>query len=247
MRYIPLLIIGLLFIESCNKDSCEDIASTRYHYPSLPSDHSSWTSEEVDRFFDLPVKVAHCISTDTLIQSDLDYPYLDLFFAGATPQDGYNLVHNQFRGLPELENRSDRGHSLLKLYKAVDPLGFDRNWDTLSIGFYILKEIEIEVIQSQYVNLQNLDSLEFNDMFTRSMEVYDLEKTSMDFYGYFGLKFPTTEVARMMLLRKYEPFILLYKSDVNILNLTETYSPGYIYLIELIHNTAMDYLKTIKN
>jgi hypothetical protein len=247
MRYITLIFIGLLFIENCTKDSCEDIASTRYHYPSLPSDHSSWTSGEVDRYVDLPVKVAHCISTDTLIQSDLDYPYLGLFFAGVTPQDGYDLVHNQFIGLSELENRSDRGHSLLKLYKAMDPLGFDRNWDTLKIGHYLLKEMEMEIISSQYVNLRNLDSLEFNQMFIRSMEVYDLEKTSMDFYGYYGLIYPTTQVARMMLIRKYEPFILLYNSDVNIISMTETYDPGYIYVIESIHNTALDYLKTIKN
>jgi hypothetical protein len=247
MRYITILFIGLLFIENCSKDSCEDIASTRYHYPSLPSNHSTWTSEEVDKYVDLPKSVAHCISTDTLIQSVLDYPYLSLFFTGAGRQDGYNLVLNQFRGLPELENRSDRGHSLLKLYKAFDPLGFNRNWDTLTIGFYILKEIEIEIIQSQYVNLKNLDSLEFNDMFTRSMEVYDLEKTSMDFYGYYGLIYPTTEVARMMLLRKYEPFVLLYNSNVDVLNLTETYTPGYIPIIELIHNTALEYLKIIKN
>lgn len=247
MRYITILFIGLLFIENCSKDSCQDISNTKYHYPSLPSDHSSWTSEEVDKYVDLPQNIAHCISTDTLIQSVLDYPYLGLFFAGVTPQDGYNIVHNQFRGLPELENRSDRAHSLLKFYKAMDPLGFDRNWDKLSIGHYLLKVMEIEIIQSQYVNLQKLDSLEFNEMFTRSMEVYDLEKTSIDFYGYYGLIYPTAEVARMMLLRKYEPFILLYNSDVNILTLTETYDPGYIHIIELIHATALDYLKTIKN
>lgn len=246
MRRLSLIIIGLLLIQNCNKDSCEGLINIRYHYPSLPSNHSGMTPSEVDRYFDLPKNVAHCLSTDTLIQSVLDYPYVSLFFAGSTPQVGYNMVYKQFRGLPELENRSDRGHSLLKLYEATNPLGFDKNWDTLTIGYYILREINTEIIQSQYVNLQNLDALDFNEMFARSIEVFDLKKTEMDFYGYFGLSFNTTQVARMMLLRKYEPFVSLYNSNNDVHNLTESFVPYYTSLIELIDSISRDYLKKIK-
>ena len=111
----------------------------------------------------------------------------------------------------------------------------------MSTGVYL------ELIQSQYINLRNLDTLDFKDMFLRSLEVYDLEKTELDYFGYFALTYCTTTLARMMLINNYAPFVSLYNTNVIVLNITETYGPADTSAIELIHETALQYSKKFKN
>jgi hypothetical protein len=83
-------------------------------------------------------------------------------------------------------------------------------------------------------------------MFLRSLEVYDLENTEPDYFGYAGLAFSTATLARMMLINNYEPFVSLYNTDDIVFSFTETYSPDDPSLIELIHEMALEYSKKIK-
>ena len=76
--------------------------------------------------------------------------------------------------------------------------------------------------------------------------VYDLDMTEPDYFGYASLNFIASVLARMMLADNYEPIISLYNSDQVIKELTEFYSPLDISRIELIHEMAVEYSKTIK-
>lgn len=236
-----LLILLLLVVMSCGKKNpCSDLPDCVYQYPDVPEEHTM-TGEEVDKFVDLPKEIAECLTTDCLLESILTYPYIGLIFAGATSQSGYDLVKRQFRGLSELESRTERGRCLLQKYQSRDPIGFDKTWDGLEIGMYMATGVYLEVIQSQYINLQNLDSLDFNHLFKRSLEVYDLEKTELEYFGYFGLTYSTATLARMMLISNYEPFVSLYDRNEFIFSITEEYGPSNSSLIELIYEMAMEY------
>ena len=241
-----LFILFLLMLLGCEKNPCNDVPNVVYQYPDIPKNHTM-TIEEVDKFVDLPKEIAECITTDNLIESILTYPYISLIFAGATSQSGYELVKRQYRGLSELESRTNRGKFLLQKYQSRDPLGFDESWDDLEIGYYMCTGVYLEVVLSQYINLRNLDTEEFKNMFLRSLEVYDLEKTELEHFGYLGLTYSTTTLARMMLISNYEPFVSLYNTNVFVLNLTEEYGPANSSTIELIHEMALEYSKKIKN
>ncbi len=245
MRIHILLILLLLIVMGCGKrNPCSDLPDCVYQYPDLPEEHTM-TSEEVDKYADLPKEVAECLTTDCLIESILTYPYISLIFAGANSQAGYDLVKRQYRGLSELESRTDRGSYLLQKYQSRDPIGFDKTWDNLEIGRYMATGVFIEVIQSQYINLQNLDSINFNHLFKRSLEVYDLEKTEIEHFGYFGLTYSTATLARMMLISNYEPFVSLYNTNDYVKYITEEYGPSDASLIELIYEIAIEYSKNI--
>lgn len=151
MRINLFLALILVLIFGCGRrDSCSEVENKSYQYPILPTNHTM-TNDQVDRYVDIPKQIAECISTDSLIKSVLTYPYISLIFAGVEQQSGYDLVKKQFRGLPELEKRSDCGDCLLKLYKSHDPLGFDKTWGNVKIGRYMEMEAYIEIIQAQYI------------------------------------------------------------------------------------------------
>jgi len=241
MRIHLFFILFLLMLLGCdNKNPCDDVPNVVYQYPDIPKNHTM-TIEEVAKFVDLPKEIAECITTDYLIGSILAYPFISLIFAGATSQSGYELVKRQFRGLSELESRTNRGKFLLQKYQSRDPLGFDESWDDLEIGYYMSTGVYLEVILSQYINLRGLDTEEFKNMFLRSLEVYDLEKTELEHFGYLGLTYSTTTVARMMLISNYAPFVSLYNTNMFVLNLTEEYGPAASSTIELIHEMALEY------
>lgn len=243
-NYILFLSIIALTCNHCHKkDLCEDFQNV-YLYPKLPENHTM-TSEEVDRYVDLPSHIAKCMSTDTLIETILDYPYIGLFFAGPVPQIGYEVVKSQFTGLKELESRTDKGKCLLKRYQNWNPLDIDTSWSLLEIGNYMVNGANLEIIQSQYSNLRNLDTSQFKELFLRSLEIYRLEQSQIKYYGYQGLVFSTTTLARMMLLRKYDRFLEVYSSDVLVLNITETYAPPVGTTLNLIYELAVEYSRNL--
>jgi hypothetical protein len=246
MKVLFNVLIFLLLLTSCEKKNpCDDLTNGVYETPELPA-NQQMKSDEIDEYLDLPKDIAKCISTEGLIESILSFPHLSLIFAGANPQSGYKLVNSKYRGLFELESRTDRGKYLLQKYQSRDPLGFDKSWDDIKIGHYMSTGVYLEVIQSQYINLQNLDSLDFNELFLRSLEVYELEKTELEYFDYFGLTFSTATLARMMLIRNYEPFVSLYNTNEFVFSLTEFFGTS-ISTIELIHELAVEYSKKIKN
>jgi hypothetical protein len=241
-----VLIFFLVLSSGCNKKSpCKDLQNGIFLSPELPA-NQTMTGDQVDNYLDMPKDIAECISTEGLIESILNYPFVGLISAGLTEQSGYVLLKSKYRGLSELEKRGDRGKCLLQKYQSRDPLDFDKSWSDVKIGKYILQGIYLEVILSQYINLRDLDTLGIKNMFLRSLEVYDLENTEPDYFGYAGLSLTTATLARIMLINNYEPFVSLYNTDDIVFSFTEVYRPDDPSLIEFIHTMALEYSKTIK-
>lgn len=246
VRTCFLLVLLFLLSSGCDKkDPCKELENGIYISPDLPANHNM-TSQEVDEFLDMPKEIAECITTEGLTESILRYPFVSLIMAGSNPQDGYYLLRSKYHGVVELESRSDGGKYLLEMYQNRDPLGFDKTWELIDIGKYILTGIYIEVIQSQYYSLRRFNLDEFKNLFMRSLEVYDLEMTEPDYFGYASLNFIAAVLARMMLVGNYEPFLSLYNTDQFIYELTEYYRIVNIPRIELIHEMAIEYSRTIK-
>ncbi|MBW6481222.1 MAG: hypothetical protein K0B37_17470 [Bacteroidales bacterium] len=240
---LPIISLCLLFL-ACESDPCKELKNGVYQYPELPENHTM-TSDEVDKFYYIPSDIAECISTEGLIESILTYPHVGLIFAHHTGDGGYKLLKNHFNGPDVLETRLDRSQELLKKYMSWDPLGIDPSWENLEIGRYMARGVYLEVFINQFKNLENLDRDDQKTLFGRSLEVYDNEKSLLDYYGYFALRHNTATVARLMYLHKYEPFMSLYKANEYVFNLTAYISAAPQQIIDQIHEMAVEYFKTL--
>lgn len=233
----------MLFL-SCERNPCKDLKNGVYSYPELPENHTM-TSEEVDKFFYLPQDIAECISTEGLIESILSYPYVGLIFAHHTGDGGYELLKDHFNGPGFLETRIDRGQELLKRYMSWDPLGIDPSWENLEIGRYMASGVYLEIFINQYSNLENLDRTDQKTLFGWSLEVYDNEKSLINYYSYFALGHNTATVARLMYLHNYEPFMSLYNTNEFVFNLTTFIGTAPQQIIDQVHEMAVAYFKTL--
>lgn len=240
-----LLIISLcLLFLACENNPCKDLKTGVYQYPELPENHDM-TINEVDKFFFIPNDIAECISTEGLIESILTHPHIGLIFAETTGDGGYELLKYHFNGPSFLENRTDRSLELLKKYSSWDPLGLDPSWENLEIGHYMSRGIYLEVFINQFKNLENLDQDDQKTLFGRSLEVYENEKSLLDYYGYIGLNYNTATVARIMYLHKYEPFMSLYEANESVFLLTSQIAWVSPEIIDQVHEMAVEYFKTL--
>jgi hypothetical protein len=242
--FIPFLILLSVTIGCKKENPCDKLKNGIYYSPDLPPNHNM-TSQEVDEFLDMPKDISQCISTEGLIESILAYKFVGLIMAGFDGQSGYELLKSKYRGLAELESRSDAGKCLLDMYQKRDPLNFDKSWELVDIGKYILTGIYFEVIQSQYKYLRSLTTDEFKNLFLRSLQVYDLEMTEPEYFGYASLNYIAASLGRMMLIADYQPFVYLYNTNQFVYELTEYISNVDATTTELVHSMALDFYAQI--
>jgi hypothetical protein len=242
-----LLFVIFIFLCSCNRNPCNDLVNGVYQFPDLPKNHSM-TSQEVTKYRDLPSDISRCISTEGLIETCLNYPNLGLILAGSNPQSGYDLlVRENFLGIRELESRPDRGLCLLKKFQTIDPLGYDPDSDTLTIGRYVLYICYFEIIFSQYCNLKPLTKQNKIDLIEKAISVYENQLYDIDNYALFGLECTTTLTGRLMLQDNYVPAVQIYSNDLQTYELIDFYGPSSFDTINRIFNLSKDYLTYLKN
>jgi len=247
MSKIVLLTILIVGIISCSKHNpCDDLVGGVYQFPELPENHGM-SHEEIYQFWDLPADITECISTEGLIETCFSYPELRLIMAGSNPQSGYDkLVKARFRGIRELETRPDRATCLLKKYLAVDPLGYDPNWELVEIGRYLFSIYNLEIIFSQQANLEPLTNHEIIELLETAISIYEKKKSDLN-HGLFGLECTTTLLGRLMLQEEYEPFVNVYEENYWVRELIKYYGPTSIETTELVITFSEDFLKQLKN
>jgi len=230
-KHFKFFTIILIFLStSCHKDNpCDKLVNGVYVYPKIPEDHN-WTPEQVDEYVNIPKDVLGCITTQGLIESTMNYPYLGLIYAGANPQSGYeNLVKKRYRGLTELENRKYVAKYCLEKYTQMNPNDLNPNWTSLEKGKFMVDFFFFEVIYSQFIILEKLQSDEKESLIEEIIIKYEL-KTGEYCSQYWdkytalsGLIIP----ARLMYMDSYPEFITLMESSQGVGELTMFISPTF--------------------
>lgn len=246
---VKKIIIFCLFIGALNscekKDPCDVLIDGVYQFPELPENHTM-TSQEVTEFWDLPEDICGCIATEGLIETCLNYPDLRLIFAGLNPQNGYDLlVKDRFRGMRELESRSDRSTGLLMKYKTINPIGYDPSWDLVKIGKFLLEVMNFEVILSQYINLEPLTKDETIELIETALTIYDLKLEDIENYSLIGLNFSVALIGRLMYANNYIKMVDLYNQNYLVFELLNFYGPSNLETVELIYNLSFEYLNQL--
>lgn len=256
MKKLLFTILGIFLFAlivlasfSCKKkDPCDELVNGVYQFPALPENHSTMTSQEVTEYWDLPQDICGCITTEGLIETCLNYPDLRLIMAGSNPQSGYDLlVKARFRGIRELESRPDRGTFLLKKFQTLDPLGYDPNWEPVEIGRYNFTIYNVEIIFSQYANLELLTKAEKITLLESASVIYDKMKSDVENYSLWGLECTTTLSGRLMFQDKYEPFLQVYNENSLVRELITYYGPTSWETVESVNNLSKEYLTYLKN
>jgi len=248
-KYIISLLLSICFISSCKKkDPCDMLINGVYQFPELPQEHSNMTHQEINEFFNLPSDICSCITTKGLIETCLNYPNIGLIMAGSNPQSGYDLlVKPIFRGIQELETRPDRGSCLLQKFQTLDPLGYDINWSSENMGAYHFKIYYLEIIFSQYVNLETLTKEEKIALTEKAIDVYDKMNSDLEHYGLFGLECSTVLTGRLMYQDGYQDMIDLYANNEMIWELFQYYGPTSFETVDIVYSLSKEYLNYLKN
>lgn len=247
LKTILLLIVTLTISCSKSENPCDILVNGVYQFPDLPEGQTTMTPQEIIEYWDLPEDICGCITTDGLVETCFNYPDLRLIMAGNTVQVGYNIVRDRFRGLRELESRSDRSTYLLKKYNTVNTLGYDPSWDLVNIGFYVLNNSYVEIVFSQYVYLNTLTKQEKIELLNKALVIYQEEKGDTEHYGLFGLECTMALTGRLMYQDNYEKLVSLYNSDELVWKLIEFDWPVSIETVDTVYNLSQEYLQNLKN
>jgi len=246
-KLVILFFLCILF--SCkDKDPCDKLVEGVYIFPELPENHNM-TSEEIDEYFDLPEDICNCISTEGLVETCFNYPYLSLIMAGSSMQSGYDLLYRErFRGIRELETRPERGTLLIERLLAFDPLGYNPDWELLEIGRYTFNFSYTAVILGQYVNIEVLTLNEKITLLEKSIDTYEKMLNDPDIYGNFSLECASALMGRLMYFDNYDPLIDLYNSNEKVMELIYFFAPPVGYeTVDLVYNLSKNYLELLKS
>lgn len=94
-----------------------------YDFPIKPgSEEWGKLVTEQDRFeaTQIPESILNSMSTSDLIKTCMNHPARIYFTAFDDPQDGMDIIINNFNGLKGLLNRADAANVLLSMYKQMD-------------------------------------------------------------------------------------------------------------------------------
>jgi hypothetical protein len=241
-----LLVICFSFILGCKKDKCEDTIDQAYVYPVEKAIGKSY--EERIKIFKIPETILHCLSTEALAKSCLDYPGIGFVWAYNGLQKGFDQLNTNCNGFDELWERGDKFHALYSLYqqKNVDRGDWDSHTD-LENGLYLFDIVYVELVISQYEVLQNLSLSEKTKLFQL---VLDNQKKKVDlikYYGPVGMQTSIAILGRIMYLDNYEPLVQEYNSNEMVfLSVSELLMRNY-NVVNTIMSLSEDYLKNLKS
>ena len=107
---LSIICLFMLVMGATDNPEPQYTIDTPYEYPILPG-----TQEWIDlgdvfarrKACQIPEEILRNMTTDALLQTVLDYPFLHNIYVFNTLEQGYEEIKRQFNGLQELETRPD--------------------------------------------------------------------------------------------------------------------------------------------
>ena len=200
MKKISVVLFLMIFLlVTCSSSAfaqvsnVETVIDTPYEYPVTPYDEE-WskfaTKEAMLKACQIPENILSRMSTEALLETVLDYPFLIEYIAYNNYADAAEKFMRTFNGFEELFSRNDLTEVLLNYYANSTPMtaseynsyGIDPNADSFSSSVYAE---EICKRFSETSNLEFLiayDQIINNNYTEKEAETFDIllfEKMSM--------------------------------------------------------------------
>ena len=243
-RKISLLLCFFFFAIGCKKKDCEETIDQVYVYPIEAA--KGKTFEERIEMFKIPEQTLHCLSTNALVKSCLDYPEFGLVWAYNSLQQGFDQVSSRCNGFDELWKRGDKFQVLYSLYQQKNP---DRgNWDSytdLENGLYLFDIIYVELIISQYEILHELSVSEKTELFQLVLDNQNKKVDLIQYWGVPGMETTCAILGRIMYLDNYQPLVEEYNNnEMMFRSVAEVLILDYD-VVNKIMSLSEDYLKIL--
>jgi hypothetical protein len=148
--------------------------------------------------YNIPENQIKIMNTESLVKTCLNYPEFRLIFTRNDLQSGFNYLKEIFNGYQELITRKDACDELLKVYKKMDPIKINKNWEDLEIGRFIVEFIYIEILLAQNEILSNTDSEAKKELISEAIKKFESKNLYSEEYGVIGLCTPVLIIARIL-------------------------------------------------
>ncbi len=154
---LGILLLSLLFMVYITASCTQDVQSTSYNndaydYPVRPgTDEWKALGSTTARYeaCQIPEDILKKMSTRSLVETVLDYPFLLNYTAYNDMQMGFDTLVKIFNGLQELYTRPDCGTEVLKIFLGIDPAAIGEEWDYNQIGDHVFGLMNIEILLMQ--------------------------------------------------------------------------------------------------
>ena len=147
MKRKNLHFLTLLFVLICTIQ----LQAQNYEFPLNPS-MKEWKTLPVDvkdAMLQIPDDKLRSMTTESLIQSFIDFPHVNHLFYYNTYKAGFQRVYSEFNGLRELLTRKDLPDALINYYEKMDVNDYERFEDLVSQGRSAVNFMLIEILLTQ--------------------------------------------------------------------------------------------------
>ena len=159
----------------------------KYHFPDI-SKMNDWERPTIiqDRLaaLQIPDAVLASISTEGLLETCLDFPYLIDIFHANDYQTGFNALVEEFNGFREILKRSDLTTALIGKYNRVgtDVKGL-RMLNIIEQGMFSFRHFVLEFMLAQDVVLNNLNKEQEETLFLLTVEHKKIKSSYTDIFS----------------------------------------------------------------
>lgn len=243
-RKVWAICLILLFVAGCSKNPCEGLDDGVYVYPEKPSEMSFLEAIEL---YKIPKQLLHCISTEGLVRSCINYPEIRMIWTHSHLQGGFDRVEKMCNGFEELWRREDKYNALVYLYKQ---LSINRNWKAysdLENGIYMFNIINHELILAQDEILLDMTETQKTELFKMVLKNQKMKIEFMaDYYGLVGMESSLAILTRIMHNDNYLPFMEEFNTNES-LRLQVAYMIIFdTSVVDKVITISEEYLETLK-
>ncbi len=154
----------------------------------------------------LPEQYLECSSTDSLVISCLNYPFMGYIWVYNSIQQGFDRVMNMFNGFDELFDREDANTELIKVYQDMKPEGVYDYSEPAEQGAYMAQFTFIEITLAQYQLINKLQPEETKLLLEVCLDKF-YKKSEIPYYSWIGAMSVLAIMGRVLLIQDYQPFI----------------------------------------
>ena len=196
--------------EPCYPDSIADV----YEYPIKPGtpEWKNYSHTEHLEMLQLADTVLSRITTEGLLLTCLNYPFLGNMIAFDSYQLGVERVIVNFNALQELLERPEVVLLLMKEYINLDPVKVDPDWTILQIAIYKYRFMFIEMLLGQEELLSQLSKTERRQLLEECLSKYTA-KVQDETYGTIHWKTTAVLMGRILLVEGDGDFRQKYDDD----------------------------------
>ncbi len=182
------------------------VANNGYDYPIKPGT-KEWKSIEIraDRVdaCQIPKDILEKLSTDELLETCLNYPFIIDVFAYNDIQAGFLKLLSEFNGLQELINRQDFSLVVFKEYASMNPEDIVELKTENAQSAFLFRLIYLEVLLAQDVVVNKTSEQDARNLLSECVSKYEIKQSSNEYYGMLSFTMLTQMTNKVLLKAKY--------------------------------------------